>query len=56
MGEWAGMRDFICKNEQEYQPYLDVTSKFTVFPLNEEQTKSMDGFLPNEGPAANERK
>lgn len=35
--EWLSMRDFICKNEQEYQPFLDVyrilevTSNYTGF-------------------------
>ena len=39
---WYEMRDLICKNEQKYQPYLDVyrilevTRKYTGFPLTEE--------------------
>lgn len=39
---WYEMRDLICKNEQKYQPYLDVyrilevTRKYTGFPLSEE--------------------
>lgn len=38
---WYEMRDLICKNEQKYQPYLDVyrilevTRKYTGFPLSE---------------------
>ena len=61
-GAWREMRDFICENEPEYQPYLDVyrvlevTEKFTGFPVNEKQTKSMDGFPANAGQDTNERK
>ena len=39
---WRALRDLICKNELEYQPFLDVyrilevTRKYTGFPLTEE--------------------
>ena len=39
---WYEMRDLICRNEQKYQPFLDVyrilevTKKYTGFPLSEE--------------------
>ncbi len=34
--EWEAMRDYICKNEQKYQPYLDV---YRVLEVTQKYTK-----------------